>query len=388
MAWVEQVGAQTWRVRYTTIDGKVGTLGGFGSKKAARDRAASLEVERRRGTWVDPVAGRITVAEWVVQWWPTITNIAERTAENYHRRLHRHILPRWGALRLCDITPAQVNAWAYDLSAAGYARSTVSSQLKLLSMMLTDAVDARLLVANPVRLRRHRGRRLHATLVERVWAMPEQVVRIAAQAGALGGPTAELLIITAAWTGARWGELTGLQRCNLDLNGGSLFVDRLVGALHESSTQLWLAPPKTSASVRRIDLPPFLTGLLSAHLDALDGERVFPSVDGEWLRRSNFIRRVLRPAVDGNLTVASPRVRTEPIAPGLTFHGLRHSHKTWLIADGVPEIAQARRLGHHLDNRVVETYSHVAPEVERRLLHSLEQRWQDAALSTRSALAA
>lgn len=176
----------------------------------------------------------ITVAEWVVQWWPTITNIAERAAENYRRRLLRQILPRLGASRLCDITSAQVNAWAYDLSAAGYARSTVASQLKLLSMMLTDAVDARLLAANPVRLRRHRGRRLHPTLVERVWAMPEQVVRIGAQASALGGPTAELLIITAGWTGARWGELTGLQRGNVHLDEGYMMVDRLVGALHES----------------------------------------------------------------------------------------------------------------------------------------------------------
>jgi integrase len=388
MAWVEKVGAQTWRVRYTTGDGRVGTLGGFGTEKTARDRAASLEVERRRGTWVDPIAGRITVAEWAVQWWPTITNVAERTAENYRRRLHRHILPRWGASSLCDITPAQVNAWAYDLSAAGYARSTVSSQLKMLSMMLTDAVDARLIAANPVRLRRHRGRRLHATPAERVWAMPEQVVQIAAQAGALGGPTAELMIITAAWTGARWGELTGLQRRKMRLDDGYLVIDRLIGALHESGTRLWLAPPKTSASVRRISLPPFLIGLLRAHLDALDGVQVFPSVNGDWLRRSNFTRRILRPAVDGNLTVMSPRVRTVPIAPGLTFHGLRHSHKTWLIADGVPEIAQARRLGHHLDNRVVETYSHVAPEVEQRLLHGLEQRWRTATLGERRNIAA
>jgi integrase len=28
------------------------------------------------------------------------------------------------------------------------------------------------------------------------------------------------------------------------------------------------------------------------------------------------------------------------IRPGLTFHGLRHSHKTWLIAGGAPEIAR------------------------------------------------
>jgi integrase len=53
---------------------------------------------------------------------------------------------------------------------------------------------------------------------------------------------------------------------------------------------------------------------------------------------------------------------------------LRHSHKTWLIADGIPEIAQAKRFGHHLANRLVEVYIQVAPEIESRLLQ--QQREQ------------
>lgn len=51
------------------------------------------------------------------------------------------------------------------------------------------------------------------------------------------------------------------------------------------------------------------------------------------------------------------------------------------FADGIPEIAQARRLGHHLDNRLVEVYSHVAPEAQRQLLRSLERRWKQAVKS-------
>ena len=89
---------------------------------------------------------------------------------------------------------------------------------------------------------------------------------------------------------------------------------------------------------------------------------------GEPHRNSNFGRRALRPAVDGTLDRPQPVVRLEPVKPGLTFHGLRHGHKTWMIADGVPEVAQARRLGHILGDRIQETYSHVAAEVETRLL--------------------
>ncbi|MCF6424148.1 MULTISPECIES: hypothetical protein [Amycolatopsis] len=53
---------------------------------------------------------------------------------------------------------------------------------------------------------------LHPGGTEHLWATPQQVVAIAAQAGALVGLWAGVPIITEAWTGARWGELTGLQR--------------------------------------------------------------------------------------------------------------------------------------------------------------------------------
>src|SRR4051812_47263485 len=84
------------------------------------------------------------------------------------------------------------------------------------------------------------------------------------------------------------------------------------------------------------------------------------------------------PGVDGS-EGSGAKAGCAAVRPGLTFHGLRHSHKSWLIAGGAPEIAQARRLGHHLDNRVIETYSHVAPEVAQRLLDDLERRWHTAA---------
>lgn len=155
-------------------------------------------------------------------------------------------------------------------------------------------------------------------------------------------------------------------------------IDPDIGALHESAHRQWLGPPKTPASARTIKLPPFLTVMLREHLADNESSFVFTSPRGCPLWRGTFDRRVFRPAVDGD-----HRKGTRPILPGLTFHGLRHSHKTWLIADGIPEIAQAKRLGHHLSNRLVEVYSHVAPEIETRLLRGLERRWKQAAASRR-----
>ncbi|HZC53704.1 MAG TPA: tyrosine-type recombinase/integrase [Mycobacterium sp.] len=379
MAWVEQVADRSWRVRYRASDGQTRSVSGLESRDHAEQYAAGIEAQRRRVDWVDPGDGRITLEHWTRRWWPSVT-VAERTAENYRRDLRNHILPRWGECRLAEITTSEVNLWAGEKVAAGYAPATVSSLVKLLSRLLTDAVDANLINVNPVRLRRRRGPRVLTPQPERVWATPEQVLRVAEHACALGGATPALLILTGAWTGARWGELAGLVRDNVHLDDGVIVIDRRLGALHESGQRLWLAAPKTEASVRVITLPPFLIDLLREHLRHTRGVPVFAGPHGGWLRRSNLDRRVLRPAADGNLDQPHVTVRVEPVCPGLTFHGLRHSHKTWLIADGVPEIAQARRLGHHLPDRVVETYSHVAPEVEQRLLDGLQARWWGANL--------
>jgi integrase len=100
---------------------------------------------------------------------------------------------------------------------------------------------------------------------------------------------------------------------------------------------------------------------------------VFTTRTGCAIRRSTFDRRVFRSAVDGHVRRGLPAVR-----PGLTFHGRRHSHKTWLIAERMPEIAQARRLGHQLANLLVEVYSHVAPEIDRHLVGTLERRYRHA----------
>ena len=77
-----------------------------------------------------------------------------------------------------------------------------------------------------------------------------------------------------------------------------------------------------------------------------------------------------RPAVDGNPAKNIPAIHT-----GMHFHGLRHSHKTWLIEDGIPEIAQARRLGHRLPG-ARGIYSHVTPAMEQRLVDGLQTRWE------------
>src|SRR6202046_5013190 len=73
-----------------------------------------------------------------------------------------------------------------------------------------------------------------------------------------------------------------------------------------------------------------------------------------------------------------------PIKPGLTTHGLRHGHKTWMAEDGIPEILSEQRLGHEVPG-MRGLYAHASERMRDDLKHALQARWEDS-LSARAAI--
>ncbi|MFG1842874.1 tyrosine-type recombinase/integrase [Micromonospora sp. NPDC049175] len=360
MAWVEKRGTR-FRVRLRMPDGTVTTDSSHDLRADAVIRAKEIDVEAARDTFIDPRGGRIPLAEWVPIW-ETTHQAGPATWAAYRSHLRLHILPVLGPLPLVDIRRQHVKTLAVALGKRLSPRS-VADVIMVLSMVLQEAVEDRRVPFNPCRgVRIPKGIR-----AERPHATAEQVAAIVARQAR---PSDGLLILTAAYTGMRWGELTGLTRDNVDLTTGSIHVHPDVGALHEVEGKLFLGPPKTNDSVRHIRLPRFLTNLLAVHLSEQPHDIVFPGARGHHQRRSNFNRRAWTPAVAGN-----PQQGIPPVLAGMHFHDLRHTHKTWLIEDGIPEIAQARRLGHRLTG-VRGIYSHVTEPMITTVVEALQRRWE------------
>jgi hypothetical protein len=74
-----------------------------------------------------------------------------------------------------------------------------------------------------------------------------------------------------------------------------------------------------------------------------------------------------------------------PVKAGLTPHGFRHSHKTWMVEDRIPEILAETRLGHEVPG-MRGLYSHVSDQMRRELKDKLQVRWEES-LKARFALA-
>jgi hypothetical protein len=64
-----------------------------------------------------------------------------------------------------------------------------------------------------------------------------------------------------------------------------------------------------------------------------------------------------------------------PLRPGLTPHGLRHGHETWLDDLGVRYVLQSERMGHEVPG-MRGVYSHITPGMREDLLAGLQELWE------------
>jgi hypothetical protein len=74
-----------------------------------------------------------------------------------------------------------------------------------------------------------------------------------------------------------------------------------------------------------------------------------------------------------------------PLRPGLTPHGLRHGHQTWLDELGVRYVLQSERMGHEVPG-MRGVYSHISPRMRAELKSGLQTLWE-ASLHERAELA-
>src|SRR3954453_10629492 len=97
----------------------------FRTKKEAERFAASVEADKWKGHWVDPAAGKTTLAAFASTWVQTRPKpLRPRTQELYEGLLRLHVLPVLGGFQLSRIGPVDVRTWH-----AGLVRSSGPSSI-------------------------------------------------------------------------------------------------------------------------------------------------------------------------------------------------------------------------------------------------------------------
>ena len=140
-------GATLYRVRYRTPDKRQTDKRGFKTKRDAEAFANQLEVDKRRGSYVAPAAGRVKLGEYAGEWLGSKLNLKPSTRSRYRVVLDTFIASH-ADVALGDISRQLVRDWVADLSAS-HAPASVHKTVGVLRQVLAMAVSNNRLVLNP-----------------------------------------------------------------------------------------------------------------------------------------------------------------------------------------------------------------------------------------------
>jgi integrase len=99
---------------------------------------------------------------------------------------------------------------------------------------------------------------------------------------------------------------------------------------------------------------------------------VFPNQVGGHLWHGSFNTRVWQPAIRNAMdaeTCAELGLATIKRAP--TIHDMRHTHASWLIAQGIPLPYIQARLGHESITTTVNTYGHLVADAHDQMASAI-----------------
>ncbi len=347
MAHVEsyrlQDGSKRYRVRWTTVGGHSRSRS-FVLKKDA-DRFA-LEQQRRRSLGPLYQAPPETLGEFLPGWLDRYALRVRPSTRDRTRDVTRH-LEVFGTTPLDEIRPAAVEDHVAALAKRAPRQAELA--LRLLKQVLANAKERGHLVDEGVfrvKAPRHEPKEMRFL----GWG---EVEELAANTVAPYGN----MVMLAALTGLRQGELFALRDRNVDLESKMVTVEN-------GTYKGELVPVKTRASRRRVDLSTTAARVFRRQLLARtpnDLGLVFPSPEGAILNDDNFRHRVFTPAV-----------RRSKLT-GFRFHDLRHTYAALMVAAGAhPKYLQAQ-MGHSSIRVTLDLYGHLFPDANRGVLDALDE---------------
>jgi integrase len=285
------------------------------------------------GSYVDPNRSKLTVGALADQWLDAKLDLAPKTKDRYAQIIRAHVRPRWGKVRLSDVTHGEVQRWLARLEVAP---ATVRKTHRVLSMVLAYAVkDGRLAVNAAAGVSLPRVRQ-----AEKRFLSHQQVAKLAEAVG----PEYRLVVLFLAYTGLRWGEMAALRVHRVDFLRRRVLVAESVTPVRGKMT----FGPTKGHERREVPLPRFLIDDLAQQVARKSrDEFVFTGERGAVMRSQTFQRAALTAAA------------SELGIPGFHPHELRHTAASLAIASGADIKIVQTLLGHKSAAMTLDQYGHL-----------------------------
>lgn len=338
------------------------------NKRRAREELAHWERELRQG---GVKTGKpVKVSEAADQWITHVAKVGSRkgpvspvTLREYQRVLDTLITPGLGDKRLTSLTTYDINAFYANLTvgpAMGRKAATV------LNLLLRWCHRSGLTHFNPNEDADKPG----YSLPDVDPPTRDEVLRVMKVARDEGEDQFRLLVL-AAFTGCRRGELAALRPSRVDIDNGTLRVDSAIAAVAGG----WVLKDTKTHQRRYVGLEPTALAALIEQAAALEDRAATldvaltpdpylwaATVDGStpWHpdTLSHMMRRVTRKA-----------------GVNCRLHDLRHAFATHLLDKGVPVASVQKMLGHESAKTTLDIYTHSVPSSERAGLRHLSDAY-------------
>jgi len=311
---------------------------------------------------------------------PTLADFVERfltysennnkpsTVASKQQTLNSHIVPFFGATRLDEIDPADIEAfkammrkktsgarakkenatkWAikkrYGAQAKPLNPKSINNALTILRKLLGIAQEQGVIEHFP------RIKLLRVDKPPFDFLDFDEAERVLSAAD----PEGRLVLLTAIKTGLRLGELIGLQWNDLDLVRGKLHVRRTIWRGIEGL-------PK-GGRARTVDMPRSVVDALKAHRH-LKGRYVFCQPKSEPLTPGLLKWPLERALRRGGIAREMGRIG---------WHDLRHTYGSHLAMRGVPLKYIQEQMGHATMDQTLK-YAHLSPETKSSAVQVLD----------------
>lgn len=345
---------------------------GFKSLEEAERELIKLKASMLENNQLQADKHDLNVSQWIDIWYKTYSNDwAISTREARKNTIEKHVKRLIGNIKLKDITKTiYINKFLNVLKEEGFKPHSISSMHATVSTALNAAVEDDILDRN----------RIRSAPIEK----PERLTNFLtpnelnvflryAKKERISDYT---LILLLAYTGMRSGEAIGMRWSNVDFKENTVTIER-------TRDVLGARKPKTMNSNRTIKVDELVFQQLKKYrawcmqrklecgeqLDDID--YIFLNNDGSM----NYYKELL--------SIATRRIyrnikKDEIKINIITGHGLRHTHATILLSQGIPVKTVADRLG-NTPETLLETYAHSFDELEEHAVLSFSESLQNVA---------
>lgn len=353
-------------------------LGWIGGKRRRRTitRSTKSAVGRDlRQLLAQQAAGQLntdkapTLAAWMETYLREVApdRVRPATLASYQQQVHTHIVPELGHHRLDRLRPQHLAAF-YRKRSEVLSASSIRRLHAILRRSLTIAVRWGVISSNPAQL-------VDPPALESSEVQPYSVAEVKRFLAAATSDRLESRWVVGITLGLRQGEVLGLSWHDIDFESRVLRIRYALRRQPDGS--LVLNDTKNARGRRSLPLPGPVVESLLRRRQAQQLERA--AAGERWVENGLvFTTSLGTPIHPRNDYRSFQRLLTRAGLRRIRLHDLRHTAASLLLTQGVPARVVMEILGHSQIGVTMNTYSHVAPELNRAAVQRIENAlWPD-----------